>query len=395
VNYKLLVLAIATFAVGTDAYVVAGILPPVAQSFSVSIAAAGQLVTVYSFTYAVLSPMMATLTAHWPRRRVLFAGLAVFIAGNILTVTAPTFELALISRAVAGLGGAMITPMAGAIAAVLVPSERRGFALAIVVAGLSSATALGAPIGTAVGSLGGDWHLSLWFVSTLGVLAVISVRAFVPIVPPSPALRLQDRLAPLGDARVVTTLAASVLVIFGAFLVYNYVSVVFDRATGGDGTHLAALLSIWGVAATVGSLAAGSFADRFGNRIIINLAIVVLVLDFGLMPWSGARFADAALALTGWGVCGWGFVVAQQHRLVGIAPALSPILLGLNASALHLGVSVAGAGGAMAMRWLPAHELPLLSAVAAIAGGLAAEIAHRCIVNVPPKPATSSPTAAI
>ena len=104
-NPRLLVLALGTFAIGTDAYVVAGILPAVARSFDVSIAAAGQFVTVYSFAYAILSPVMATLTAHWPRRRVLLTGLAVFIAGNILTAVPPTFELALIGRAVAGLGG--------------------------------------------------------------------------------------------------------------------------------------------------------------------------------------------------------------------------------------------------------------------------------------------------
>jgi len=114
VSFRLLVLALGTFAVGTDSYVVAGILSPVAQSFDVSVAAAGQFVTVYSFAYAILSPVMATLTANWPRRRVFLAGLAVFIAGNILTATTSTFELALLSRAVAGLGGAMIVPTAGA-----------------------------------------------------------------------------------------------------------------------------------------------------------------------------------------------------------------------------------------------------------------------------------------
>jgi len=162
--------------------------------------------------------------------------------------------------------------------------------------------------------------------------------------------------------------------------------VVFDRATGGDGTHLAALLSIWGAAATVGTLAGGSLADRFGNRIIINIAIVVLVLDFALMPWSSARFANAAFALTAWGICGWGFVVAQQHRLVGIAPSLSPILLGLNASALYVGISVAGVGGALTLRWLPAHDLPLLSAALAVVGGLGAELAHLRILNLELQP---------
>lgn len=384
-NFRLLVLALGTFAIGTDAYVVAGILPAVARSLDVSVAAAGQFVTVYSFTYAVLTPIIATLTAHWPRRRVLFSGLAVFIVGNILTATQPTFELVLLSRAVAGLGGAMVTPTAGAAAAELVAPERRGLALAIVLAGLSGATALGAPIGTLVSSIS-DWRLTIWFVAALGLVAAVGTLLVLPVVPPSPPLGLRERLAPLADPRVVTTLATSLLVIFAAFLIYTYMSVVFDRATGADSARLAALLSIWGVAATVGNLAGGTLADRFGSRLVINLAIVLLAIDFSLMPWSGRHFVSTAMALTLWGVCGWAFVVAQQHRLVAITPALSPILLGLNASALHLAISASGAAGALAMHWLSPHDLPLLSTALALGGMLGAEFAHRLIRNGTPKP---------
>lgn len=391
-NPRLLVLALATFAIGTEAYVVAGILPAVARSFDVSIAAAGQLVTAYSFAYAVLTPVMAVLTAHWPRRRVLLAGLAVFIAGNILTATQTMFGLALFGRAVAGLGAAMVTPAAAATAVALVAPERRGLALAIVFAGLSGAVALGAPIGTLVGSAG-DWRLTIWFVAGLGLLAAAGMLFLLPAVPPSPALTLRERLAPLGDARVVTTLAALLLVIFGAFLIYTYMSAVFDRATGGDSARLAALMSIWGVAATIGNLGAGSLADRLGNRLVINLAIALLALDFVLMPWSSAQFGGAAAAIALWGVCGWGFVLAQQHRLVGIAPALSPILLGLNMSALQLAISASGAAGALAMRWLSPQDLPLLSAALVLGGALSAELAHRLIRGLKPQPVEPSFTA--
>ena len=97
-------LALGTFAIGTDNYVVAGILPHVARSFDVSVAAAGQFVTIYSLSYAVLTPIMATLTAHRSRRRVLLGGLAVLVAGNLLTAMAATLHVALAGRAVAGLG---------------------------------------------------------------------------------------------------------------------------------------------------------------------------------------------------------------------------------------------------------------------------------------------------
>jgi MFS transporter, DHA1 family, inner membrane transport protein len=389
-NYRLIVLALSTFAIGTDAYVVAGILPAVARSFDVSVAAAGQFVTVYSFSYAVLTPVMATLTAHWPRRLVLVAGLAVFIAGNILTVTMPSFESALASRAVAGLGGAIVVPMAGATAAALVAPERRGFALAIVLAGLSAAIALGAPLGTLLGSAG-DWRLTIWFVAALALVAAAGILFTLPVVAPSAPLRLRERLAPLADARVMATLTTSFLVIFGAFLIYTYLSLVFGRATNGDGAHLAALQSIWGIAATAGLFLGGNLADRFGNRFFINVAIAVLILDFALMPWSGSRLGTAAFALIAWGVCGWGFVVAQQHRLIGIAPALSPILLGLNASALQLAISASGAGGALALRWLPAYDLPLITMVFAVAGALSAELAYRLIA----KPAPVVPSLAV
>ena len=58
-DYRLLILALGTFCIGTDAYVVAGILPQVARSFDVGVAAAAQFVSVYSLSYALLTPVMA------------------------------------------------------------------------------------------------------------------------------------------------------------------------------------------------------------------------------------------------------------------------------------------------------------------------------------------------
>lgn len=379
-NPRLLVLALGTFAIGTDAYVIAGILPRVAASFEVTVAAAGQLVTVYALIYGLLTPVMAALTAHWPRRRVLCVGLAVFIAGNVLTATPSSFALVLASRAIAGLGAAIFTPAASATATALVGPEQRGRALAVVLAGVSGATALGAPIGTLVGSFG-DWRLTLWFVAALASLAGLGVLALLPEVAGSPGLRLRDRLAPLADGRVAVTLATTAVVMFGVFLVYTYLSLVFDRATGGNGAIVAALIATWGLAATFGSLRAGGFTDRFGNRRVINVALAILALDFALMPWSGATLPGALLALAVWGVCGWGCVVSQQHRLVGIAPGRAPVVLALNASAIYLAVSASGAAGALAIRTIDAHLMPLVSALLVLISLGLAEFAHRRIVR--------------
>jgi predicted MFS family arabinose efflux permease len=272
----------------------------------------------------------------------------------------------------------MFTPVAGATAAAMVAPERRGAALAIVVAGLSGATALGAPIGTLVGNAS-DWHMTMWFVSLVGTSALVGVFAILPDVAAPPALRLRQRLAPLGDARVVATLLTTLLFMFGVFLIYTYISIVFDRATDGSGTVLAVLLSSWGIAATLGNLAAGSLSDRFGSRRVINVALVVVALDFALMPWIGAGFFGAAIAVAIWGFCGWGFVVSQQHRLVSIDAGLAPILLALNASAIYLAISAAAAVGALVVGVIDPHHLPLVTSVLVIASLFCAELAYRLI----------------
>ncbi|MGO4380720.1 MFS transporter [Pseudoduganella sp. RAF53_2] len=377
---RLLFLASGMFAIGTDSFVVAGILAPVAASLNVSVALAGQMVTIYALSYALLSPVIAAAAASWPRKQLLLAGLAVFVLGNVITAVAPSIELVLASRFLAGLGAAMFSPTATATGASLVPAEQRGRALAIVIAGLSSATALGAPMGTFIGGLL-DWRATMWFVSAIGAAAFIGLAWRLPSISAPPAVSLAQRLKPLGDARVLLTLATTLLVYGGLFLVYTYVGLGFDRATGGDGRVLAGLLLLWGVASTVGNLLAGRLTDRFGSRRIINFAIAVLAVDFALLPWTSASLLTAVPALIVWGLAGWGMLVPQQHRLISITPSAAPLLLGLNSAALYVGVSMSGLVGGAAITLVSAHSLGLVSAVFIIIGLLAAESAYRLIAR--------------
>jgi predicted MFS family arabinose efflux permease len=109
---RLLVLALGMFALGTDSFVVAGVLPQISHSFDVSIGAAGQMTTIYAITYALLAPTIAALAAGVPRKRLLLSGLGVFVAANLGTAVAPTFAVALLTRILAGLGAVMFAPTA-------------------------------------------------------------------------------------------------------------------------------------------------------------------------------------------------------------------------------------------------------------------------------------------
>ncbi len=86
-------LAVAAFAIGTEGFVIAGLLPVIAADMQISVAAAGQLVTVYALAYAIGSPILAVAFNNLDRRNVLTLALCCFIVGNLLAVAAPTFPI--------------------------------------------------------------------------------------------------------------------------------------------------------------------------------------------------------------------------------------------------------------------------------------------------------------
>lgn len=375
---RLLVLALGMFALGTDSFVVAGVLPEIARGFDVSIGAAGQMTTVYAVTLAVLAPILAALAAEVSRKRLLLTGLAVFVIANLGTAIAPTFGIALATRALAGLGAAMFSPTATGAATMIVPPERRGFALSIVIAGMTVSTALGSPTGTMIGGLG-DWRWTMVFVAALAAASGLGVSLFLSNIPMPPAVTLAKRLAPLADARIGLTLATTLLFFSAAFTIYTYFAVVFERAIGGNPTVLAGLLVLWGVAGTVSNLLGGRLIDTIGNRKVLVTMLAFVLADFVLLPQTSASLWTAIPAVLVWGACGWGTLVPQQHRIVSIAPPLAPIVLGLNNSATFLGTTAAGVIGALGIDLVGGDNLGFIAAALVAAALIVSEFAARSI----------------
>ncbi|WP_207234634.1 MFS transporter [Bradyrhizobium sp. Leo170] len=123
---RLLVLAVGMFAVGTDNFVIAGILPSISMSLNTSASAAGQMVSIYALSFAILAPVIAALAGGWSRKFLLMSALGIFVVGNALSAVATDLNTVLVSRALAGLGAAMFAPTALGAAASLVAHEKGG-----------------------------------------------------------------------------------------------------------------------------------------------------------------------------------------------------------------------------------------------------------------------------
>jgi predicted MFS family arabinose efflux permease len=360
---RLLVLALGMFALGTDTFVVAGILPQLAHTFGVDVEMAGQLTTLYAISYALLAPTIAAIAGNVARKRLMLAGLGIFVLANLATAMAPTFAFALVSRVFAGLGAAMYAPTATGTGATIVAPERRGQAIAVIVAGLTAATALGSPIGTVLGGLG-DWRWTMYFVSAVGLAAGLGIMVLLGHVPLPPKIGLKARLAPLQDARIGWTLLTTYLGMAGNFLVYVYFSVVFDRVLV-NAVVFGALLVVWGASGTVTNIALSRVLDRTSPTKLMLVVLVAQAVNMAFLPWTSASLWPAVLAIAVWGATAWGIQGPQQYRLVniapGIAPAIAPVLLGLNTAATYLGVTTAGILGAVGIHFIGAHNLSLLS----------------------------------
>ncbi|MFJ9846471.1 MFS transporter [Kitasatospora sp. NPDC101155] len=362
---RLLLLALGTFAMGTDSMVVAGILGPISTDLGVPVGAAGQLVTVFALGYALLAPPLAAATARWPRRRLLLSALALFSAANALSALAPTYGLLLATRVLAAAGAALYTPTANAVATTLVTPERRGRALATVLGGMTVATALGVPLGTWIGRA--DWRLTMWLVTALGLAALAGLAVLLRDLPaPTAAPTLAARLAPLGRRRVLGA-AATTLAFFLAFQsVYIYLATAVSGATGGNTNRLGLILLTTGVMSVAGSWLGGRLVDRAGVRRVLLAGSALAAGAFAALPWLGRSMPGSLAYAVVVPLAGWAVSVALPHRLASIDPANAPVLISLNSSALYLGTAAGGVAGSAAIAVLGGRWFPLAAAVLAL-----------------------------
>ena len=229
-------LALGTFAIGTEGFMIAPLLPDLARDLSVSLASAGQLVTVFALTYALSSPVLTALTGDFDRRRLLIASMLAFAAANFVALSAHSYSGLLAARILLAVAAGLYVPNANALANALVEASHRGTALSIVTGGTSVAVALGVPLGALVGDHFG-WRVNFAAVGVLALIATAGLLSGLPrnIAERLPVASLRERLDVARQPAVLLALLSTMLWATGAFTVYTYLASFLARAAGIDG----------------------------------------------------------------------------------------------------------------------------------------------------------------
>jgi predicted MFS family arabinose efflux permease len=353
-------LALAAFAIGTEAFVIAGLLPVISTDLQITVAATGQLVTTYALAYALGSPILAVAFNNFDRRDVLTLALSGFIAANLLAVASTSFPLLLASRVLMAMGAALCMPTALGVAVAVASPERRGRAVALVTSGITVATVIGVPLGTMVGNQFG-WRATFVMVAALGAVALAGVLYGVPRGLPNSTATLGERLAVARHPGVLYALATTVLWAIGGFTVFTYLAIPL-QGLGFNAADISLALLIFGSAAAIGNMLGGTLADRFGPlpTAAVGLAgmataLVLLSLAMKSTP-DHARYV-VLLLVFGWAIAGWAFYPAQIASIIRIDPRTSVIALSLNASAMYLGFALGAAAGGIALSILGPTDL--------------------------------------
>jgi MFS transporter, DHA1 family, inner membrane transport protein len=362
---RLILLAVGMFLVGTNAFVIAGLLPRIAADLGTDQAAVSYSITVYALLVAVASPVVSIGMSRVPRAILMASGALLFAVGVGVAASSTTLGLFIAGRVIAALGGAALVPTATAVAATIVGPEHRGRALALVGAGFTLAVAVGSPLGTELGTVLG-WRPPMLFLGIAGlVVAVALVPAFRRMPHPA-SVSFRRRLEPLRDPRVLVTLGATLLVVTGFNVVYIFSAEVTHRATAGSGGLLAMLLFVFGAAGLIGNFAAGRVTDRAGSRTAAGIAIAVQIVALATLAAGGTSLAVAIVVFAVWGAVASGVAIPLQHRLVQIEPAQAAQSLAWYSTAMYLGIAIAPPLGNAALGVAGPWAVPVAGAAVSI-----------------------------
>ena len=346
-----LLLAFANFAVGMGAFVVIGVLSPVASDFAVSKAEAGWLMTTYAIVYAVASPVLAATTGRMDRARVLVTGLVVLALGAALAALAPSYAVLLVARTLMAAGGALITPVAMAVGAASVEPPQRGKALATIYTGFTLAQVLGIPAGAWLGYAFG-WRWAFGILAGFALIAAAVLYRQVPrgLAAAPNSLKILGSL--LAAARPMWAVMFTVFFLSALFVLYTYIAPFLEARHGLGRTGVTAMLLVFGLAGVLGNAIGGFLTDRIGSvRTLAALCVAQIVLmPFLTLTYLPLIATGVAIAL--WSLSSWSVHVPQQARLAALDPQHAPVLLALHAGGLYVGGSVGSAIGGLALeRW--------------------------------------------
>lgn len=385
--FQVWILTLAAFAIGTAEFVIAGILPQIATSLSITEGQAGYLISAYALAIVIGGPVLTIYLARFNKKLVLTGLMALFIIGNVLSALAPTYNLLLISRVVAGLVQGPFYGIGAVVATNLVTEKMAGRAVGQMFAGLTLANVLGVPAGTWI-SLQFGWHTTFFTVAAFGAVAMVSILTSINSTGHSEAKDIKTQLMAFKNPMLLISLAITALSWSGFMALYGYLAPIAMHITGYGESAVTWILVIVGVGLIIGNILGGRSSDKdLGKASIFwAVAMIISLIAVGLVVDNKILFVIAAFIF---GIASFANVPAMQLRVMNNGGEGQELAATANISAFNLANAFGGFLGGMVLdSQLGASMIPFAAIIVPIIGLLFIVKANQ--KEKPPIVATSS-----
>lgn len=375
-NLPVLILIASSFMLGMSEFIVVGILPDIAADLKISEVTVGNLVSLFAFVYAPVTPLGSALSARFPRFATHLTLIGIFLAGNLLCAFAPNYAVLVVARIMIALVSGTLVAVAMTYVPDVTTDRFRTKFIAWVFSGFSIASVVGVPVGTWVANTFG-WR---WAFHIINVLTIVLIVGMVVALPRNshivkigflPQFRLFfDRRIQLGVLTVVFGAAAS-------YVFYTYLTPIMRDEVHVPEQYLSVGLVIFGAACLWSNLYGGKLADR-GRGVEplthirpIYCAHAVLMASLVVAHWVPVY---GALLLVVLGMFMYLQNSASQVLYMDVASQSHPgslnLAASLNSMSFNIGIALGSAVGGLVnghfgLTWLgPVGALFLLCAIA-------------------------------
>lgn len=346
-NWRVFILAATTFAVGLVELIVGGILPYIADDLNVSVATAGQLITIFALVYAISAPVLLSLTAKVERKQLYLISLFLFTLGNVMTYFSPTFAIVMIARIITAMSTALVIVLSLTITTKIVEPRHRAKALGLIFVGVSSALVIGVPMGIFITEAFG-WRavfLGIAMLSSVSMILIFMILEKMPVVEVVP---LKAQIKSLANWKIASAHLTTLFMLAGHYMLYAYFTSFLVEAFNLSSSWISICYLVFGLASVSGNAIGGWLSDQIGTGKSIVMIIATFAIVLFSIPYTIVAFPLFLVVTVLWGALSWALTPPLQNYLIQTDPKTSDIQQSLNTAALQIGISIGSAiGGAM------------------------------------------------
>jgi predicted MFS family arabinose efflux permease len=368
-NKLLLVLAFVQFVNVFEFMIVLPLGPDFAAALDIPMSRLGWIGGAYTFAAAVAGIVGSNFLGRFGRRSALCASLVGLAVATVCAAAATGLGSLIAARIVAGAFGGPATALGYAIIADVVPIERRGRAMGIVLGAFSIASVLGVPLGLELARLFG-WRMPFFVIAALTLVSLLLARTLLPPLTghleAGMAQKARGFVRLLADRATFLALAGTATMMMGIFAIVPHISTYFQFNLGYPRERLGMLYLVGGAASFVAMQVGGRLVDRFGSVGVATAGSLLLFADllFGFI--ERPKFLPALAIFVGMMLGNSIRAVAFSALSTRVPPANERArFLSLQSSVQH-GASALGALLSTSfLRETPDHHLIGIPSVAA------------------------------